>query len=157
MTPVNSPPATSAPHARRLHVLVADDMLGNQKTAMMMLKHLGHTGMLVGDGDQALRCLAQHRFDVVLLDDHMPGMDGRQVLQALRQSERAGKPATTVIMVTANDLPGDREQYLALGANGYLAKPLKLDFLRTELAQLFGSKAPAATRDAGRNPCFSSL
>jgi CheY-like chemotaxis protein len=113
MTPVNSPPATSALHARRLHVLVADDMLGNQKTAMMMLKHLGHTGMLVGDGDQALRCLAQHRFDVVLLDDHMPGMDGRQVLQALRQSERAGKPATTVIMVTANDLPGDREQYLA--------------------------------------------
>ena len=84
--------------------------------------------------------LGQTRVDVVFLDDTMPVMGGREVLGHLKAYRAEGRQVPPVIMVTANDLPGDREMYLQLGAQGYIAKPVDLDQLRLEMQRVLGPR-----------------
>lgn len=120
-----------------LHVLVAEDNIINQRMATNVLKALGHTGMVVPDGAQALRCSEQFEFDLLLMDVTMPNMDGIQALSALRERERrTGSSRLQVIMATAHDLPGDRDRLLQAGADGYVAKPINADTLRAEIRRL---------------------
>ena len=123
-----------------LKVLVADDNPVNQKLMTGLLKGLGHTGIVVRDGEKALHVLGQTRVDVVFLDDTMPVMGGREVLGHLKAYRAEGRQVPPVIMVTANDLPGDREMYLQLGAQGYIAKPVDLDQLRLEMQRVLGPR-----------------
>ena len=123
-----------------LRVLVADDNPVNQKLMIGLLKGMGHTGIVVRDGEKALQVLAQATVDVVFLDDTMPVMDGREVLANLKVQRAEGRKVPPVIMVTANDLPGDRELYLRLGANGYLSKPVDLDRLAGEISAVLGHR-----------------
>jgi len=119
-----------------LNILVADDDPLIQQVLMMMMRRLGHGGLLVPDGQQALRALEQQRFDLLLLDASMPVMDGRETLLALRNAERNGRPRTPVIMITGHDLPEDRARYLEAGADGYLSKPLDARLLAQELQRV---------------------
>lgn len=122
---------------KSLHVLVAEDNIINQRMATNVLKSLGHTGMVVPDGAQALRCMERFTFDLLLLDVMMPNMDGLEALSALREREsRNGGAHLPVIMATAHDLPGDREGFLRAGADGYVAKPINVDALRAEIKRL---------------------
>lgn len=123
---------------KSLKVLVADDNPVNQKIMIATLKSLGHTGVVVNDGEKVLRCLAQLRFDLVLLDVQMPVMDGLQALAEIRAQEQAGKPHMPVIMVTANDLPGDRLRFQQKGADGYVAKPVDQAGLEREISRVLG-------------------
>jgi len=116
-----------------LRVLVAEDNPINQKIAVAVLKNLGHTGVVVSDGEKALRCLSQLSFDLVLMDVMMPRMDGLQALAALRELEQQGRAHTPVIMLTSNDMPDDRQRFLQAGADGYLVKPLDQGQLEAEL------------------------
>jgi CheY-like chemotaxis protein len=138
--PSAEPSGAAAPlaAARPLRVLVAEDNTINQRLITRALGQLGHTGTLVPNGEQALRALATHRFDLVLMDDHMPVMTGVQALELLRAGHPRADPRTLVIMVTANDMAGDREGYLRRGANGYLAKPVCMDRLRAEIDSVLG-------------------
>lgn len=120
---------------RSLHILVAEDNFINQKLLKTLLKQLGHNGMVVANGQQALECLQQHRFDVLLLDVMMPVMDGLQVLQHLRQQETGTGRHQPVIMVTAHTEAGDEARILRAGADGYLPKPVQLDALRKVLGR----------------------
>ena len=138
MSPIR--PAATATMNRALHVLVAEDHPANQKLAIAALKKLGHTGVLVGDGDKALRCLAQLKFDLILLDVMMPVMDGMQVLAAVREGERGTGRRQPVIMATAHDAPDDRERMLLAGADGYVAKPLKVSVLASEIERVFATR-----------------
>ncbi len=139
MTP--SPASLVIARVRPLHVLVAEDKLINQKVAIAGLKKLGHTGVVVDDGEKALRALTQMKFDVILLDVMMPNMDGLQVLAAVREGERqAATPARSrqiIVMATAHDSPGDRERLLLSGADGYVAKPLDVTRLQAEFDRVF--------------------
>jgi CheY-like chemotaxis protein len=121
-----------------LKMLVADDNSINQRLLVGLLKVLGHTGVVVDDGDKVLRCLAQQNFDLILLDVQMPVMDGLQALQQIRKDEELGLRTTRmpVIMVTANDFPGDRERFLERGADGYIAKPVKTEALQQEISRV---------------------
>lgn len=119
-----------------MHVLVAEDNAINQKIAIAALKQLGHTGVLVDDGDKALRCLAQIKFDLILMDVMMPNLDGLQAMAAIRAQEKQGQPHMPIIMATAHDLPGDRERFLLQGADGYVAKPLNAGRLQAEMARV---------------------
>lgn len=121
-----------------LRVLVADDNPVNLKLMVAALKQLGHTGMLVKDGENALRCLSQTQFDLMLLDVSMPVMDGLQVLATLRAREQAGQPRLPVIMATAHDLPDDRQRFLQAGADGYVSKPVDVAALDTEIRRVLG-------------------
>lgn len=124
--------------SKSLKVLAADDNPVNQKLMIAALKSLGHTGVVVNDGEKALRCLSQLRFDLVLLDVQMPVMDGLQALAEIRAQEQAGKPHIPVIIVTANDLPGDRLRFTQKGADGYVAKPVDVQLLKEEIRRVMG-------------------
>lgn len=119
-----------------LRVLIADDIPLNQKVASVMLKRLGHSGVLVADGEQALRALEQQRFDVVLLDASMPVLDGLGALREIREAERRGRARTPVIMVTGHDSPDDRTNFLKAGADGFVPKPIQVETLLSELRRV---------------------
>ena len=72
---------------RALKVLVAEDNIINQRLVVGLLTQLGHTGMVVSDGEKALKCLAKIQVDLVLMDVMMPNMDGLQALAAIRTKE----------------------------------------------------------------------
>ena len=116
-----------------LKVLVAEDNIINQRIVVRMLSELGHTGVVVADGEKALRCLLQLSFDVVLLDVMMPVMDGLQALAQIRLQEQTSGRHIPVIMATAHIEASDEISFRAAGADGYLAKPLDIDLLRAEL------------------------
>lgn len=121
-----------------LRVLVADDNPLNRRTLVRLLKDLGHTGVVVDDGQRALECLRQRSFDLLLLDDYMPGLDGVRTLAEIRRLEAGSGRHLPVIMCTGHDLPEDRQRYLGLGADGYLCKPPGLETLIAEIAAVLG-------------------
>ena len=117
-----------------LSVLLVEDHEINRKLAQIMLQRMGHQFVLANDGEQALNCLDQERFDVVLLDVMMPVMDGLTALKIWRQREVERQlPRTIVLMVTAHAMTGDRERFMAAGADGYVSKPMSEASLRKEI------------------------
>lgn len=122
-----------APARKALKVLVAEDNTINQRLVIAMLTTLGHTGVVVGDGEKALKCLSKLTFDVVLMDVMMPNMDGLQALATLRAQEQAQGGHVPIIMVTAHTEPGDKAKFKQAGADGYVAKPLQIGHLCAEL------------------------
>jgi CheY-like chemotaxis protein len=134
MTSVN--PQAGTPSGRALKVLVAEDNIINQRLLVGLLTQLGHTGMVVSDGEKALKCLAKMRVDLVLMDVMMPNMDGLQALAAIRAKEAEQGGHLPVIMATAHDEPGDAARFKKTGADGYLAKPLDLQRLQSEISRV---------------------
>lgn len=118
-------------------MLVAEDNIINQRIAVELLHSLGHTGVVVGDGAIALKCLAKLKFDVVLMDVMMPHMDGLEALAAIRALEYTQGGHLPIIMATAHTEPGEAARYRRAGADGYLPKPLEIDALKVELHRLF--------------------
>lgn len=121
---------------RRLSVLVAEDDEFLQHLTTVLLRDLGHTGVIVGDGKKALACLEQRRFDVVLLDIMMPVMDGLAALAAIRRQEQGSVAHQRVIMVTGHSGANDKARLIEAGADGYIAKPLKTHLLEAELERV---------------------
>jgi CheY-like chemotaxis protein len=119
----DSPAATPAPSARRLRILVAEDNPFNQQVVEHLLRRQGHDIRVASDGREALAALEQGGFDLMLLDVHMPGCDGFEVIEALRQREQATGGHLPVIALTARAMPSDRERCLQAGMDDYLAKP----------------------------------
>ena len=100
---------------------------------------------MVGDGEEALAALRTVRYDAVLMDWQMPGVDG---LTATRLVRAAGGAAgrTPIIALTANAFPTDREACLAAGMGDYLAKPVELDALREMLGRWVSAPVAASQR-----------
>lgn len=119
-----------------LHILVADDNPINLKVASAMLRRMGHTGVLVPDGEQALRALEQQRFDVVLMDASMPVLDGLGALKKIRDAEHQGGPHIPVIMVTGHDSPDDLDRFNQAGADGFVPKPVQFQELQRMLQRV---------------------
>jgi CheY-like chemotaxis protein len=113
------------------------------------LSNLGHTGVVVGDGEKALRALAKLKFDVVLMDVMMPVMDGITALRLLRAQEALGRPRTPVLMVTAHAMTGDKERFLSEGADGYVSKPMSQQALHKEIMRVVGRSPVALQHDQG--------
>lgn len=123
----------------KLHILVVDDVAVNLRVASLMLRKMGHSGVMVTDGQQALRALEEHHFDVVLMDVSMPILDGVGALQEIRAAEHRGRPHVPVIMVSGHALPEDRERYLLAGADGFIAKPIQIESLQRELTRVLSN------------------
>ena len=115
---------TSAAYARRLSVLVAEDNPFNQQLVEHLLRRKGHDIRVASDGREALAALERGEFDLMLLDVHMPGCDGFQVIEALRRREQATGGHLPVIALTARAMRSDRERCLQAGMDDYLAKPI---------------------------------
>ncbi len=116
--------AVPAP-GRRFHVLVAEDNPYNQAVMEDLLPRRGHTLHVAGDGRSALAALEQGHFDVMLLDIHMPELDGFQVAEAQRRREQGTGAHLPIIALTARSADGERERCLQAGMDDYLAKPVR--------------------------------
>jgi two-component system sensor histidine kinase/response regulator len=126
----------SAAASGSLRILVAEDNLINQRLALAMLTSLGHTGVVVGDGEKALKCLAKLKFDVVLMDVMMPVLDGLGALAAIREQEKTTGAHLPVIIATAHTDQGDIQKFKSVGADGYVAKPIEIEQLKAELKRV---------------------
>ena len=125
----------------RGRVLIAEDHATMREAMRMVLAQEGYAVAEAGDGAAALRSIGEGRPDVLVLDLHMPVMDGAEVLEVLRSD-----PATTglpVIVVTADDEEG-RELARRLGADEYVTKPFDPAALLATVARvLAGAGSPA--------------
>ena len=90
-----------------------------------MLEKRGHQVEVVGTGKAALAALAQHAFDLVLMDVQMPELDGFEATAAIRARENESGGHLPIIAMTAHAMKGDRERCLAAGMDDYIAKPMK--------------------------------
>jgi CheY-like chemotaxis protein len=115
----------------------------NRKLAAIMLERMGYRFRLANDGQQALLLLEQQRFDVVLMDVMMPIMDGITALKLLRERELSLGRRTRVLMVTAHAMTGDRERFLAAGADGYVSKPMSQSALQKEIERVLSVPQPS--------------
>ncbi|MYN29469.1 ATP-binding protein [Duganella levis] len=124
------------PHKASLAVLCAEDGSINQLILRELLGYMGHTITIVEDGVAALEELAARDYDLLIMDDRMPRMDGYAALQRLRAGrDGVRNPAVPVIALTANAGPEDRQRFLAAGANGFLPKPIDENDLHAEIAR----------------------
>ena len=123
-------------------ILVADDDATNVEVVADYLDAHGYSVTTAEDGEAALRMCETVRPDVVLMDIHMPGMDGLEAMRRIRAHADSGVAATRIIALTALAMANDRERCLAAGANDYLSKPMALTALvRAIEAQLQPSVA----------------
>jgi len=147
MQPAATVPAQSGPRAPAapepsapLRILLAEDNEVNQKVGRLMLAKLGHQAEIVGNGQLALEAVRAQDYDVILMDMHMPVMDG---LEATRQI-RADLPAhrqPIIIAMTASVTMEDREACAEAGMNDYLSKPVRTDGLAALLDRVAATRA----------------
>ncbi len=126
--------------AARPRILVAEDNLVNQKVAGRMLEKCGCQISLVGDGREAVSALEGGLFDLVLMDVHMPAMDGLEATAEIRRREGAARH-TRIVALTASAMEGDREMCLKAGMDDYLSKPIQMEQLRAVLERWLVEKA----------------
>lgn len=104
-------------------ILVAEDVELNQHLARHMMESWGFEVDIAINGREALVLVQLHNYDLVLMDIHMPEMDGMEATKQIRQLTDTVKSTIPIVALTANALKGDRERFLAAGMNDYLPKP----------------------------------
>jgi two-component system, sensor histidine kinase and response regulator len=110
--------------AAALRILLAEDNIVNQTLAKRLLEKYGHTVVVTGSGREALAAVEQQSFDLVLMDVHMPDMDGLEATSAIREKERVTRTHLPIIAMTACAMKGDRDRCLQAGMDGYVSKPI---------------------------------
>ena len=115
-------------------ILIADDKPSGRELVRTVLEDSGYTVYEAGDGSEALRCAREVRPDLVILDLHMPGIDGFGVIEELRRDARFA--AIPIMALTASAMQGDRERAMAAGFTSYITKPIGLGVLRSEVGRL---------------------
>lgn len=104
--------------------LVVDDNGINRRVARSFLEYYGIVIREARDGNEALEIMSRETFDIVLMDIHMPGLDGVEAFKRLRTSGSLNR-LVPVIALTADSMHGDREKYLSKGFDGYVSKPIE--------------------------------
>ncbi len=127
-----SPAASPAP-ARGLRILVVEDNDINQRVAVRLLAKDGHACAIAENGTEALRMLESQPFDVVLMDVHMPVMDGHDATREIRRREQGSARHIPIIAITASAITESVAACAASGMDHFLSKPLRLDAIRALL------------------------
>ena len=109
-----------------LKILLAEDSLVNLKITLWFLKKLGYRADVAFTGIEAIDALKRQAYDVILMDAEMPEMDGREATMVIRKEFPASQQPR-IIAMTANTSHGDRENFLSIGMNDYISKPLILE------------------------------
>ncbi len=120
-------------YAPSAHVLIADDTKLNIIVVEKLLKRTGIKLDKALNGREAVELSEANAYDVILMDQRMPGMDGSQALKAIRELENGMNADTPVICLTADAIRGARDRYLADGFTDYLTKPVEGDVLENML------------------------
>jgi PAS domain S-box-containing protein len=130
--------ATTAPD--RLHILLAEDNAINQKLAVSLLGREGYQVTVVENGEAAVKAVTEGAFDLVLMDMHMPGMDGLEATRHIRALPRPDGEVP-IVALTANAYAEDRENCLSAGMNGYVVKPIRREELLSAIQQAMEESA----------------
>jgi PAS domain S-box-containing protein len=129
-------------------VLLVDDNAVNRQVVKLFMSQLAPTIVEAANGEEALQRLSEQPFDIVLLDVHMPVMDGKETIKRIRASDQPWRDIP-VIALTADAMSGDKERYLALGMNDYISKPIDSRELASKYAALLqGRPAEGKSRAA---------
>ena len=124
---------------RSLRILVAEDNHVNQVVLQALLSKTGHRIDMVANGSEAVSAVIRGPYDLVLMDIHMPEMDGVTASRRIRElSGEVGK--LPIIALTANAMKGDREKYIAAGMTDYVSKPINPRKLIMAIARCTGQQ-----------------
>jgi CheY-like chemotaxis protein/HPt (histidine-containing phosphotransfer) domain-containing protein len=134
------------PAATPLHILVAEDNELSAQVLEQSLVRQGHRVRLASDGREALTLAEQGDFDFLLLDVHMPELDGFQVVKAVRERELTAGGHLPIIALTARSRKEDRERCLAAGMDEFLTKPIRPADLLAAIDRILGAHSPPKTR-----------
>jgi signal transduction histidine kinase/DNA-binding response OmpR family regulator/HPt (histidine-containing phosphotransfer) domain-containing protein len=132
---VSTPPAVI-----RGKILLVEDNVVNQMVALGMLQIHGYEVTVAANGREAVDLHAQAAFDLILMDCHMPEMDGFAATKEIRQRERSTGKRVPIVALTANAMAQDREECLAAGMDDHLSKP----FSRTRMQEMLDRWIPPA-------------
>ncbi|WP_346291924.1 response regulator [Sphaerothrix gracilis] len=141
--PANHTKAIDQQLAERLplKILVAEDNRVNQRLITHVLARMGYKAQLVGNGLEAIAALEQQPYDIVLMDIHMPKMDGFEAARTIRRVI-ASQSQPQIIAMTASAMQGDREKCLQAGMDDYVSKPIRIKEL---VAALMRSRSASKT------------
>jgi CheY-like chemotaxis protein len=115
-------------------VLVADDRPAGRELVRTVLEKAGFKVLEACDGNEAIRLARESKPDLIILDLHMPGLDGFGTIEELRRD--AAFASTPIVALTASAMQGDRERAISVGFSGYITKPIRLAALRLEIERL---------------------
>jgi len=130
-------PSSSLAKQALPRILIVEDNEVNSRLAILLLEKLGYAAELARDGSEAVDRFSSGVYDAVLMDCHMPVMDGYEATRTIRQLEAAvtwQRPRARIIAMTANAMSGERERCLQAGMDDYLAKPLRSAVLMEALS-----------------------
>ena len=117
-------------------ILIVEDNPANMKLAMFLLQSVGHTVISATDAEAGLTLAREEQPNLILMDIHLPGMDGLEAVVLLKRDE-ATRPIP-VIALTALAMKGDEERIRAAGCDGYIAKPMRYREFLTTIAAVLG-------------------
>ena len=151
--PPDQPPALVTRHSlregrRHLRILLAEDNPVNEMVAVRLLEKIGHTVTVVGNGRDAVRISGEEEFGLVLMDVQMPEMDGLEATRAIREREVTTHKHLPILAMTAHAMKGDRERCMAVGMDGYIAKPIGPAELLAEIERFTRRPEPTPQKPA---------
>lgn len=114
-------------------MLVVEDNQANLRLMRMLLDSMGHEVACATTGEEGWNQVQSQAYDLVLLDMHLPGLDG---FELCRRIKAAPGRQTRVIAVTALAMPGDREKVMECGCDGYFSKPISVSVFRSQVRDL---------------------
>jgi two-component system, sensor histidine kinase and response regulator len=135
--------------ATRLQILVAEDNEFNVILLKQLFDRRGHGAHITGNGREAVELATGGAFDLLLLDIHMPEMDGFAVARAIREQERASGNHLPIIAFTARTGKADRERCIAAGMDDFLSKPVQADALWEVIDRVVAARTAVDDHDLG--------
>ncbi|MGL1834703.1 AAA family ATPase [Rhodocyclaceae bacterium SMB388] len=145
----STPVAAGQPLAP-LSILLVEDTAINQQVTQGLLESEGHSVAVAEDGYAALALHARHAFDLVLMDIHLPGIDGIETARRMRAHDDPSKSRVRIVALTASITGREVETYLAAGMDAVAGKPIDFDELRTMLYASDARACSCATEPATR-------
>jgi len=122
-----------------LHVLVAEDHPVNRQYLAALLENMGHSTRFVGNGEEAIAAAGSERFDLVLMDLHMPVTDGITATRTIRALPDRVAATVPIVALTADAFAETRERCMGAGMNDFLTKPVSAQKLAVTIRRLFGA------------------
>ena len=125
----------NAKPTNEVRILMAEDHAMNQAFMSKLFRKFKISNYrIVNDGQQALEEVQKHSYDLVLMDCHMPNMNGYDATKAIRALPDGEKSNIPIVAMTANAMQQDEEECLAIGMNAYISKPVDLNVFKNKLA-----------------------